>query len=160
MENIKDFFIYSNRDGTQLLDLYNEDLSVDRMYLSFDSIHRLTSQIMNYVPNHGNGQELYDLFMIQYESFKNKILSQVPDNDENREKVCKAFHELIYLLDIGRSYERNDVLTPNVLLKHISNFINTKKIKTQVNRFNAVLIKKYLTKDGLKVFQISDSSDS
>lgn len=160
MENIKDFFIYSNRDGTSVLDLYNEDLSVDRMYLSFDSIHRLTSQIMNYIPNHGNGQELYDLFMIQYESFKNKILSQVPDNDENREKVCKAFHELIYLLDIGRSYEGDDVLTPNVLLKHISNFINTKKIKTQVNRFNAVFIKKYLTKDGLKVFQISDSSES
>lgn len=160
MENIKDFFIYSNRDGTSVLDLYNEDLSVDRMYLSFDSIHRLTSQIMNYIPNHGNGQELYDLFMIQYESFKNKILSQVPDNDENREKICKAFHELIYLLDIGRSYEGDDVLTPNVLLKHISNFINTKKIKTQVNRFNAVFIKKYLTKDGLKVFQISDSSES
>lgn len=160
MENIKDFFIYTNEELNVTLDLYNEDLSVDRMYLSLDSIHRMTSQIMNYIPNYGNGQEMYDLFMIQYESFKNKILSQVPDNDENRKKVCKAFHELIYLLDIGRSYEGDDTLTSNVLLKHTSNFMNTRKIKTQINRFNTVLTKKYLTKEGLKVFQISDSSSS
>ena len=49
MENIKDFFIYSNEDGTSLLDLYNEDLCLDDMYLSLDSIHRMTSQIMNYI---------------------------------------------------------------------------------------------------------------
>lgn len=160
MENIKDFFIYTNEERNVTLDLYNEDLSVDRMYLSFDSIHRMTSQIMNYVPNYGNGQELYDLFMIQYETFKNKILSQVPDNDKNREKVCKAFHELIYLLDIGRSYEGDDVLTPSVLLKHTSNFMNTQKIKTQVNKFNPNLIRRNLTKRGLKYFEVNDSSSS
>jgi len=160
MENIKDFFIYSNEDGTSLLDLYNEDLCLDDMYLSLDSINRMTSQIINYVPNHGNGQEMYDLFMIQYESFKNKILSQVPDNDENREKVCRAFHELIYLLDIGRSYEGDDVLTPNVLLKYTSSFINTRKIRNQVDRHNRGLIKRYLNKDGFKIFGISDDSNS
>jgi hypothetical protein len=160
MENIKDFFIYSNEQRNTTLDLYNEDLSVDEMYLSLDSIHRMTSQIMNYVPNHGNGQEMYDLFMIQYESFKNKILSQVPDNDENREKVCRAFHELIYLLDIGRSYEGDDILTPNVLLKYTSSFINTKKIRNQVDKHNRGLIKIYLNKGGLKIFEISDDSNS
>ena len=159
MENIKDFFIYSNEQRNTTLDLYNEDLSVDDMYLSLDSINRMTSQILNYVPNYGNGEELYDLFMIQYESFKNKILSQVPDNDENREKVCRAFHELIYLLDIGRSYEGDDVLTPNVILSHTSSFINTRKIRNQVDRHNRGLIKRYLNKDGFKIFGISDDSN-
>lgn len=158
MENIKDFFIYENEEGRRL-DVYNQNFSVDRMYSSLYSIFRMPSQIMYFIPMYGNNQELYDLFINKYESFKNKVFSQLPETDKNREIVCKAFHELIYLLDIGRTYEGDDVLRRHSpTMDHTEHFMNAKKIKSQINKYDRVFIKKYLTKRGRELYNMDPDS--
>ena len=119
----------------------------------------MPSQIMNFIPVYGNNQELYDLLMNKYESFKKEVFPQLPETDKNREIVCKAFHELIYLLDIGRTYEEDDVLRRHSpIMTHTEDFMNAKKIKSQINKYERVFIKKYLTKRGREIYRMDPDS--